>query len=383
MKIIYTLLLMLLLCLTCGKSDDRNIHKTMERPAVAPWPHFRGNAQLHGIAPGTVADTLKIFWTFKANGAFISSPVTDGNNIYIGSLDSTLYALDVHTGTPVWKFKSEDEIEASPVIHKDMILIGDLGGNFFSINKNTGTEIWRFKVKDKIAGSANVIPNSERVIFGSYDNNLYCLNMKNGELVWTYSTGSYINGTPATDGERIVFGGCDAGVHVLNAEDGTLIGKIDTESYIAGSAAMRGEFAYIGSYGQKLLGLDIREMKTAWTYTNDGRKAPYVGSPALVDTLLIAPSKDNHVHCVSANTGKLVWKFLAKKDVESSPVISSNGRVVFGCNAGWLYVVDLKTGALVNQYNMGGALIGAPLVSGGIVIVGSENGTLTAMRSKS
>jgi outer membrane protein assembly factor BamB len=368
-----------LLCIGCGGSKDRSAIRS--KALTTPWTHFRGDAGLSGVSTDTttIPDTLKIFWTFKTGGACVSSPVTDGNAIYIGSLDSVLYALDIYTGKPVWKFKAEDEIEASPVIFENVILIGDLGGNFYSINRNDGTVNWQFKTKDKIAGSANVINDKKYVIFGSYDNNLYCLNINDGQLNWKYSTGSYINGTPAIDGDRIVFGGCDAGVHIVNADDGALIGKIDTEAYIAGSAVLKDSFAYIGTYGKTLLGIDVGKMEIAWRYMNDGRPQPYIASPALKDTFLIAPSRDNFVHCVSSLTGNLIWKFLAKGAVDSSPVIIGN-RVVVGCSAGFLYFIDLKTGTLVNLYDMGGTLSGSPLVSGGIVAVGDENGIVSALR---
>ena len=377
--IISILIFVLIFCLTCGGSEERGVGGAGAAFTPTPWTHFRGNALLNGVAKGSIVnDTLSLLWTFKTGGACVSSPVTDGVLVYIGSYDSTMYALDIRTGELAWKFKAGDEIEASPVIHKDMILFGDLGGNFYSLNKKNGTVNWHFKARDKIAGAANIIEEKELVIFGSYDNNLYSLNIADGQLVWKYGSGSYINGTPATDGARVVFGGCDAGVHVVNASDGALLGKIDAQAHIAGSAVMRGNFAYIGSYGRKLLGIDIVERHIVWEYESDGRPQPFVASPALADTFLVAPSRDKFIHCVSSVTGSLIWKFGAKGAVDSSPVISGD-RVVVGCDAGFLYLINLKTGELVNSFDMGGGLGGAPLVSGGMVVVGDANGLVSAM----
>ncbi|MDR3012632.1 MAG: PQQ-binding-like beta-propeller repeat protein [Chitinispirillales bacterium] len=370
----------LLLCLTCGSPRERDVGNIGPMPAFTPWTHFRGNAALDGVNSfASVSDTLRWVWTFKAGRACVSSPVTDGEKVYIGSLDSTLYALDINTGKPAWKFRAGDEIEASPVIYGDMILIGDLSGNFYSIDRENGNVNWQFKARRKIAGAANIIEEKGYVIFGSYDNNLYCLNIADGELIWTYRSGSYINGTPATDGKRIVFGGCDAEVHIVDAGTGIAIGTIETDSHIAGSAVLGNNFAYVGTYGSKLLGIDIEGMKIAWTYENDGRGEPFFASPALIDTFLIAPSRDKFVHCVSSITGELIWKFAATGAIDASPVIVGD-RVIVGCTAGTLYLIDLKTGRLVNSFEIGGALSGTPLVSGGMVIVGDENGVVTAMR---
>ena len=373
------ILFIFLLFTACGGSKEPNGRGAGLAAEFTPWTHFRGNAALDGVTSATVPDSLKILWTFKTGKACISSPVTDGSAVYIGSYDSSLYALNINNGNLVWKFKAGDEIEASPTIFGEMVLIGDLGGNFFSVNKNDGGVIWQFKTRGKIAGAANIIEGKNFVIFGSYDDTLYCLNAADGELIWKYGSSSYINGTPATDGKRIVFGGCDAGVHVLDADDGTPIGNIDTDSYIAGSAVLKGGFAYVGSYGKKLLGIDIRENKIAWTYVNDGRQAPFIASPALSDTFLVAPSRDNFIHCVSSTTGNLIWKYAAKGQIDASPVIAGN-KVIVGCSAGFLYMLDLKTGSRINTFDLGADLGGTPLVSGGMVIVGDDNGIVTALK---
>ncbi|MCL2220010.1 MAG: PQQ-binding-like beta-propeller repeat protein [Chitinispirillia bacterium] len=365
-------------CIACGGSKESEGGGTAPTSAFTPWTHFRGNAALNGVGEGTISNNLKPVWTFKTGGACISSPVTDGETVYIGSYDSTLYALDINTGKDIWRFKAGDEIEASPVIFGDAALIGDLGGNFFSVNRKDGTVNWRFKVRDKIAGSANIIEDKNFVIFGSYNDTLYCLNINDGQPVWKYASGSYINGTAATDGKRVVFGGCDAGLHVINADDGTLIGKIDTESYIAGSAVINNNFAYVGSYGKKLLGINIEEMKIVWTYQNDSRQQPFVASPALRDSFLIAPSRDNFVHCVNPADGKLIWKFAAKGAVDASPVIVGD-KVVAGCGSGSLYLIELTSGKLIKSFDIGGSLNGTPLVTGGMIIVGDENGLVTAL----
>jgi outer membrane protein assembly factor BamB len=305
--------------------------------------------------------------------------VTDGATVYIGSYDSTLYALDIKTGELVWKLKAGGEIEASPTIFGGAVFIGDLGGNFFSVDKANGSINWSFKLRGKIAGAANIVPDKNFVLFGCYDDTLYCLNAADGSLAWKYGSGSYINGTPAISDTLVVFGGCDAGVHVVNANGGRAAGKIDTESYIAGSAVFRDNFAYVGSYGGRLMGIDIAEMRVAWTYANDARRAPFIASPALIDTFLIAPSRDRFVHCVSPADGRLIWKFAARGQVDASPVVVGN-RVVVGCGNGVLYLIDLVTGALANSLDLGGGLGGTPLVSGGMVIVGDESGLVTALR---
>ena len=378
--LIFCISIVMMFCFSCGNSKEQKSTVKAVNFSPIPWTHFRGNASLEGISLGNISDSLKLLWSFKTGGSCISSPVTDGKNVYIGSLDSTLYSLGITTGELVWKTKLEDEIEASPLIFEEMILIGDLSGNFYSVNKQSGKINWKFKapgVKSKIVGSANIIKEKKQVLFGSHNDTLYCLNIADGEVVWKYESESYINGTPATDGVNIVFGGCDAHLHIVDASNGTGAGKVNVGSHIAGSAVLKDNFAYVGSYGRKLFGINTKTMEIAWDYENDGRKEPFFASPALIDTFLIAPSRDKFVHCVSSVTGNLIWKFAAKGAVDSSPVIAGD-RVIAGCESGFFYILHLETGELINSFDVGAAISGAPLVSGGIVVVGDDNGMVSA-----
>jgi eukaryotic-like serine/threonine-protein kinase len=367
-------IMLLLLMVSCQKTQQSPAGKLSD--VSAPWTIFRGNPELQGIASGSITDSLRPIWSYKTGDACIGSPVTDGHLVFIGSLDSNCYALELATGKPVWKFKGDEGFEASPLISNETVFIGDLDGTMHALNKKDGTQLWSFKTDNKIVGSANCITEKNMLIFGSHDDTLYCLDMQTGAVRWKYGSGSYINGTPATNGNIIVFGGCDANVHVLNADQGTAIGLIESGSYIAGSIALKDNNAFVGNYGKKLLKLDIQTQKILWEFASTGKQEPFFASPALVDTLVVASSRDGFVYCVSSQTGTLLWKFRAGKSVDSSPVICGK-RVVVGSDDGFLYLLDLETGRSIQSYDVGGMITCSPLVSGRYVVVGDDNGVVS------
>jgi outer membrane protein assembly factor BamB len=367
-------LLLMILMVQCQKTPSSSIKQTLS--STTPWTIFRGNSELQGIAKGTIADSLKLKWSYKTADACVGSPVTDGHLVFIGSLDSNCYALELTTGKLVWKFKGDEGFEASPLISNETVFIGDLDGTMHALNKKDGTQLWSFKTGNKIVGSANCITEKNMLLFGSHDDTLYCLDMQTGAVKWKYASESYINGTPATNGTIIVLGGCDAYVHVLNADQGTVIGKIESGSYIAGSIALKDNTVFVGTYGNKLLKLDIKEKKILWEFASSGRQEPFFASPAVTDTLVVAPSRDGFVYCVSSQTGTQLWNFRAGESVDSSPVICGN-RVVVGSDDGFLYVLDIETGRSIQSYDVGGAITCSPLVSGKYLVVGDDNGVVS------
>ena len=78
-----------------------------QQVSTTPYAMFRGDAKHTGIYPSVeVSNTPHVKWKFKTNGFVTSSPAIDGNKIYFGSDDSTLYCLDINTANVIWKFKT-------------------------------------------------------------------------------------------------------------------------------------------------------------------------------------------------------------------------------------------------------------------------------------
>ncbi|MEQ8836037.1 MAG: PQQ-binding-like beta-propeller repeat protein, partial [Lacipirellulaceae bacterium] len=73
--------------------------------------------------------------------------------------------------------------------------------------------------------------------------------------------------------------------------------------------------------------------------------------------------------------GELAWEFPTRTRVECSPLIVGE-HVFFGTVRGRLYLVDLKTGEDVWDFNAGGGFIASPAISDGRIIIGNTDGTL-------
>lgn len=79
------------------------------------WKSYRGNPALTGISNAKIPDSLKLLWTFSTDDIIKSSPVSCGNNIFIGSNDGSVYSISKN-GKLNWKFETPTSIEAPPII---------------------------------------------------------------------------------------------------------------------------------------------------------------------------------------------------------------------------------------------------------------------------
>src|SRR6187399_2417770 len=79
-------------------------------------------------------------WKFSARQPFFASPVIDGDRVYVGNNDSTLYCLDIRSGKLVWKFVTHGPVRSGVCIdHSRLFLIGGDSG-VYCLDKASGQQ---------------------------------------------------------------------------------------------------------------------------------------------------------------------------------------------------------------------------------------------------
>jgi outer membrane protein assembly factor BamB len=206
---------------------------------------------------------------------------------------------------------------------------------------------------------------------------LHCVDAATGKAVWTHSTDNYINGTPALlpSGE-VLFGGCDSFIHVLQLADGKELRQIESEAYIASSVAVADGLGYVGNYGNLVLAIDPKSGAVLWKYRD--RNFPFFSSAAVTADRVIIGSRDKRLHAIDRSTGKAVWTFQTRGQVESSPVVCQDAIVV-GSQDGRLYCVNLADGKERWAFDAGAPITASPAASDGVIVVGAEDGNVYAL----
>ena len=99
------------------------------------------------------------------------------------------------------------------------------------------------------------------------------------------------------------------------------------------------------------------------------------------DSLLIAPLSNGVVQAWNRATGERLWETERLKYRSlSAPLVTPRG-VLVADNGGWLYVLSLADGALLNRIQLdGNELIAAPVVAGGTYVVVSREGRVTGLQ---
>ncbi len=174
-----------------------------------------------------IADGYKQLWDepFDAGDEIWSNPVIAGNNVYFGSLDHKLYAVDLQTGELAW-----DEprnfgvpVNSTPLIENGILYIGTFDKKFYALDATTGESIWDepYKANDWFWNRAVI--NDGTVYVCSLDGNVHAIDAETGNGKWVHETtsGEKIRSAPVIVEGVLVVGSKDDRVYGLDPESGT------------------------------------------------------------------------------------------------------------------------------------------------------------------
>ncbi|MCB1094308.1 MAG: PQQ-binding-like beta-propeller repeat protein [Verrucomicrobiae bacterium] len=350
-------------------------------PGIPAWTVFRGAPDLTGVVDAKITLPLELRWQVKTEDPILASPVSDGEHVFIGDGDGNFLCLALKDGAEIWRAKIDATIEGTACIIGDLVVVGGTDGFVYAYEKKSGTQAWKFETLGEIVGGINTFTrqaadgNVPCAVFGSHDNKLYCIDACDGTEQWSVETGYYVNGTPSVAGDKISFGGCDGFIYINNAQTGEEVGKFELGSYISNSIIIKNDTAYVAHYDNRVEAYSIADGKKIWSF--EERSFPYYASPAVTESMVIAPGQGKRVYAIDRKTGEEVWNFRTAGSSDSSPVVAG-GYVIFGADDGILYFLNEKTGEEAWRYEIGDEIKSSPALVRDSLIIGASDGRVYA-----
>jgi hypothetical protein len=154
------------------------------------------------------------------------------------------------------------------------------------------------------------------------------LSANTGAKIWSYTTGGYVDSSPAVVGGTVYVGSLDGNVYALSANNGARIWEFTTGNGVGSSAAVVGGVVYIGSHDGSVYALNASTGAKVWSYATGNEIR---SSPALVGGVLFVGSWSGDVYAIgssstssSSTTGSSTSPTNSTSSVSSSYTTSSS-----------------------------------------------------------
>jgi outer membrane protein assembly factor BamB len=158
--------------------------------------------------------THDVVWHEDLAGAVPGSAVLgEDGMLYAGSLASQLERFDPATGNHEPVLDAENWVWSTPALDGDTLYFGDVDGNFYSFNTSTGTPNWN-PVKPDGPITASPLVQGDHVLIATESGSIFALG-RDGKVLWTQEVGGKIYTTP------------------IAAGDLTVVAPLETEFYLA------------------------------------------------------------------------------------------------------------------------------------------------------
>ena len=315
---------------------------------AADWPRWRGpdgtgHVPADAVVPQTLPAEPKVIWQINV-GSSLGSPVVSGGNVF--HLDNqqnqeTLHALEAATGRELWSVacavvhkdnQSAPGPRSSPLVDGDRVYVQSCRGELQCLGAADGRKIW----------NANFIRDFNAVYIG-----------EKGQAIGASRHG--YTGSPVIDGDRIIVnaGGTNgASVVCFEKHDGRVLWKSqnDQAAYVGPVIAQLGGLKQAVVFTvESVLGLDITNGALLWRVPVKTRLGRHVTTPVIVDNLVIVSSHEAGLMALRITRNGIAWKaepaWLSQELAinMSSPVVV--GHYLYGLAKGKkLICVDVRTG---------------------------------------
>lgn len=144
-----------------------------------------------------------------------STPVLDGNYLYVAGYDDRLYCLDANKGDIIWKI--EGGSYSGITMDADRIYYPTSQGEVWALQKNNGAKIWTYKLREGLATGVRIYKGL--AVFGESQGSLVFLDLRTGKKIGEFEPGRGILSAPLGDDKsnRVYFVSGEANLYALEA----------------------------------------------------------------------------------------------------------------------------------------------------------------------
>jgi len=199
-------------------------------------PVSNENVVLAVVGPsmyGLSKRTGGIMWTLRLPGAPSTGPTVDDTQVYVGTLDGSLYAFSLKKiqqlylerrlpqwshDTQVWRYQAAKEVTSPPISVGRTVNFASRDGSLYAVTTNRRELTYQFETDAPIVAPMARVGDTQ--FLASEDYTFYAINANNGKVLWEVVTGLPIRKAPYAIGSSLFLAPDRGGLYCLDVATG-------------------------------------------------------------------------------------------------------------------------------------------------------------------
>lgn len=320
------------------------------RPVVADDHVFA--ASIRGSLSKLNIQTGRVVWEVSVPEKLSIGPGSDGKTTVVVSSEGNVFAYD-EAGKNIWKSPLGSEVLSDPIVAGGIVVIRTLDNRFIGLDASNGKRRWIYQRQQSPlslrVGYGMLLVGNDAVITGFAGGRFGAMALGNGGLIWESAVSfpkgfseierlNDVTSRPSLEEGRVCIVSYQGKIGCAELRTGNLVWSKDFSSYTG--TAQSSEFVFAADEKSHVTAYRASDGVQVWQNTQLTWRD--VGEPLAIGKVVLMGDKQGYVHLLNQNSGEMV----ARIRHDSSPVTA------------------------------------APIAAGGVIIVASQGGKITAYRPR-
>ena len=292
-----------------------------------------------------------------------SSPVISDEIVYWGTDANVFFANDIKTGHQIWKKEGSQlnflkGIWSTPDFDDQNVFYGSYDGGLRAINKKNGYLSWESMHADFIGSSPVCYSEQNKIFVGleyaksSFQGGIACFNTQNGDLNWQYQTKSFVHSSPVVSKKNslVVCGTNDNDLYAFNIDSGSVKWRVQLFGTVKMSPTLDSDekYLYAASTDGLIYKIETTTGNIAYKYkTNNSNLA----QPLWTEKHLIVASCDNSIYVFDHQNNQLIKKIPTAGRLMAQPKVL-DGSIFLANNTGLVMEIDMLNYDIIGTYQL-------------------------------
>ncbi|WP_312908836.1 PQQ-like beta-propeller repeat protein [Natronosalvus caseinilyticus] len=329
------------------------------------------NTGYHPTATGPT-DSVSERWRLQTGGRITGGAAIADGTAYIGSWDSTFYAIDLLEGEIEWSVdRGASNFGETATVLDDKLYVNDGGGDVVAWNKQTGDKIWD-SFRDRLAALGSPTVFDGTLYTNTDDGQIVALDCQTGDIEWTHEIRGRGTRTTTVSNGILYAVGVPHYIYAIDLETQERLWETEMDNTMMGFAANE-DYLYVGSQGSEAIyAFDLYNGEIIWTCEVSEM---VISSTSYHDGSVFATTR-NGIACADALDGSLQWETASGG---FGGGVSLTDETLYTGSPDGVYAFDNTTGEELWYYETSGNIVSEPALTDGMLFIGTGEGTIYAL----